>query len=133
MFKNPIYSGTLNAALCSLGAGDRFAVFSAHFPIPEGIEVVDLALCAGIPDFETVFMLLSEQVDIDLITRTEELAIADERIRNLLDTRSKALDISIEALAYRQFKILTKNVRFAVRTGETEVHASVVMRAREVR
>jgi D-ribose pyranose/furanose isomerase RbsD len=38
----------------------------------------------------------------------------------------------MEALTYRQFKILAKTARFAVRVGETEVQASVVLRVREV-
>jgi D-ribose pyranase len=132
MVKNPIFHAELNAALCRLGAGDRIAILSAHFPAPEGIPLIDLALCAGIPGFEQVLTLLTDQIEVDQMTRTEELIKADDRLKNQLDSQADRMNIKVEALTYRQFKILTKSARFAIRTGETEVQASLVLRVREV-
>jgi D-ribose pyranase len=132
MIRNPIFNSDLNAALSRLGAGDRFAVISARHPVPEGVELIDLALCAGVPDFKTIYTLMMDQVEIDQITRTEELEKTAPDIKTMVEDKAAEAGAKMEALTYRQFKILAKTARFAVRVGETEVQASVVLRVREV-
>ena len=132
MSRNPILNASLNAALCRVGAGDRIAVISGRFPAPEGVEVVDLALCAGVPDLKTTIELLMSQLEVDQITRTEELEKVSPSLLALVESAAAAVDAKMEALTYRQFKILTKSARFVVRIGEEEVQASVVLREREV-
>ncbi|MZQ98269.1 MAG: hypothetical protein GT601_11395 [Acidaminobacter sp.] len=132
MSRNPILNAALNAALSKVGAGDRIAVIAARFPAPEGVEVIDLALCDGVPSFKTTFELLMSQLDIDQITRTEELEKADSEAKSYIESLAEAKGAKMEALTYRQFKILAKSARFAVRIGEAEVQASVVLREREV-
>lgn len=132
MSRNPILNAALNAALSKVGAGDRIAVIAARFPAPEGVEVIDLALCDGVPSFKTTFELLMSQLDIDQITRTEELEKTDPETKSYIESLAEVKEAKMEALTYRQFKILAKSARFAVRIGETEVQASVVLREREV-
>lgn len=132
MSRNPILNAALNAALSKVGAGDRIAVTAARFPAPEGVEVIDLALCDGIPSFKTTFELLMSQLDIDQITRTEELEKTAPEVVTFIEAQAEAAEAKMEALTYRQFKILAKTARFVVRTGESEVQASVVLRERDV-
>jgi D-ribose pyranase len=132
MSRNPILNAALNAALSKVGAGDRIVVIAARFPAPEGVEVIDLALCDGVPSFKTTFELLMSQLDIDQITRTEELEKSDPEAKSYIESLAEVKGAKMEALTYRQFKILAKSARFAIRIGETEVQASVVLREREV-
>lgn len=132
MSRNPILNAQLNAALSKVGAGDRVALIAARFPTPEGVEVIDLALCDGIPSFKTAFELLIMQLDVDQVTRTEELEKQNPQLQKLIEAQTEAVGAKMEALTYRQFKVLAKTARFAVRVGEAEVQASVILREREV-
>lgn len=132
MSRNPILNAQLNAALSKVGAGDRVALIAARFPAPEGVEVIDLALCDGIPSFETAFELLIMQLDVDQVTRTEELEKQNPQLQKRIEAQTEAVGAKMEALTYRQFKVLAKTARFAVRVGEAEVQASVILREREV-
>lgn len=132
MSRNPILNAQLNAALSKVGAGDRVALIAARFPAPEGVEVIDLALCDGIPSFKTAFELLIMQLDVDQVTRTEELEKQNPQLQKLIEAQTEAVGAKMEALTYRQFKVLAKTARFAVRVGEAEVQASVILREREV-
>jgi len=132
MSRNPILNAALNSALCKVGAGDRIAVIAARFPAPEGVEVIDLALCDGVPSFKTALELLISQLDIDQITRTEELEKTGPDIKEYVESLAEATGAKMEALTYRQFKILAKSARLVIRIGESEVQASVVLREREV-
>ncbi|SCZ81495.1 RbsD/FucU domain-containing protein [Acidaminobacter hydrogenoformans] len=132
MSRNPILNAELNAALSKVGAGDRVALIAARFPAPEGVEVIDLALCDGVPSFKTAFELLVMQLDVDQVTRTEELEKQSPELQKLIEAQTEAVGAKLEALTYRQFKVLAKTARFAVRVGETEVQASVIIREREV-
>ena len=132
MSRNPILNAQLNAALSKVGAGDRVALIAARFPAPEGVEVIDLALCDGIPSFKTAFELLIMQLDVDQVTRTEELEKQNPQLQKLIEAQTEAVGAKMEALTYRQFKVLAKTARFAVRVGEAEVQASVILRERDV-
>lgn len=132
MSRNPILNAQLNAALSKVGAGDRVALIAARFPAPEGVEVVDLALCDGVPSFKTAFELLVMQLDVDQVTRTEELEKQNPQLQKLIEAQTEAVGAKMEALTYRQFKVLAKTARFAVRVGEADVQASVILREREV-
>lgn len=132
MAKNPVLNAALNSALSKVGAGDRVALISARFPAPEGVELIDLALCEGVPDFQTTFELLIQQLDVDQMTRTEELEKTAPRTKAMIEAQAEAQGIKVEALTYRQFKILTKSARFALRIGDSEVQACVVLRERDV-
>ena len=48
-------SGILNAQLirciAELGHKDLFMIGDAGMPIPKGVEIVDLVVCGGVPDF----------------------------------------------------------------------------------
>lgn len=132
MSRNPILNAQLNAALSKVGAGDRVALIAARFPAPEGVEVIDLALCDGIPSFKTAFELLIMQLDVDQVTRTEELEKQNPQLQKRIEAQTEAVGAKMEALTYRQFKVLAKTARFAVRVGEAEVQASVILRERDV-
>ena len=63
--------GLLNAQgkylLARLGHLDYLAITDAGFNIPEGVEVVDLAVKPNLPDLMTVLDLVMKEIEIEKI------------------------------------------------------------------
>lgn len=53
MKKRGILNAELMRCIASLGHKDLFMIGDAGMPIPEGVKVIDLAVCSGVPLFNS--------------------------------------------------------------------------------
>ena len=51
MKKRGIINAQLAGLIAGLGHKDAFMIGDGGMPIPKGVEIVDLALCGGVPTF----------------------------------------------------------------------------------
>ena len=69
--------GIINAQLAGLRAGlghkDLFMVADGGMPVPKGVEIVDLALCGGVPTFRQVMDAVLDEVQVEGYTLAEEI------------------------------------------------------------
>ena len=56
MKKRGIINAQLAGLIAGLGHKDTFMIGDGGMPIPKGVEIVDLALCGGVPTFRQVWM-----------------------------------------------------------------------------
>jgi len=128
MKKTPLLNIALSRLIASLGHGDMVVVGDAGLPVPPGVELIDLALTHGVPDFiSTLNVVLSEM-------QVESHAIAKE----IFDKQPSALS-ALEALngegalgrrdllGHEQFKVLSRQARAIVRTGECQPYCNIVL------
>lgn len=128
MKKTPLLNIALSRLIASLGHGDILVIGDAGLPVPPGVELIDLALTQGIPDFiSTLRVVLSEM-------QVESHAIAKE----IFDKQPSALS-ALEALngegalgrrdllGHEQFKVLSRQARAIVRTGECQPYCNIVL------
>jgi len=54
MKKRGIINAQLAGLIAGLGHKDTFMIGDGGMPIPKGVEIVDLALCGGVPTFRQV-------------------------------------------------------------------------------
>ena len=62
MLIHGILNAQLSAALAGLRHKDVFVVSDCGLPVPQGIEVIDLAVVFGVPRFEEVPLLPMEKI-----------------------------------------------------------------------
>jgi D-ribose pyranase len=128
MKKTPLLNIALSRLIASLGHGDMVVIGDAGLPVPPGVELIDLALTHGVPDFiNTLNVVLSEM-------QVESHAIAKE----IFDKQPSALS-ALEALngegalgrrdllGHEQFKVLSRQARAIVRTGECQPYCNIVL------
>lgn len=61
MKKTALLNVALSRLIASLGHGDMVVIGDAGLPVPPGVELIDLALTHGVPDFvSTLKVVLSE-------------------------------------------------------------------------
>lgn len=116
-------SGLLNPDLCyaiaRFGHTDTWAVADCGLPIPEHVEIIDLALVFGIPTFEQVLNALKPEVVVEGAVIAEG---APERIREMVDT-------DVEVVTHEELKAQLAECAFVIRTGETTAYANVIFKS----
>lgn len=114
-------TGILNAdlayAINRLGHMDTFAVADCGLPIPDHIEVIDLALVFGVPRFADVVSAVLAEVVV------QEATIANQTpasVRELLGA------CPVTEVSHDELKDQIGDVKFVIRTGETTPYANVI-------
>jgi D-ribose pyranase len=127
MKKRGIINAQLAGYIAALGHKDTFIIGDAGMPIPPGIPIVDLALCSGIPSFEQVLSAVLDETVIEHYYIAEEII---EKNDHLLQFIKESLPgIENEMIPHNELKEKTKNIKFAVRTGEFTPYPNIILRA----
>lgn len=127
MKKMGILNAQLIGCIAALGHKDTFMIGDAGMPIPKGVEVVDLVLCGGVPTFEQVMDAVLKETEIEYYYLAEEIK---EKNVKLLEYIQKALpEVENEMIPHIELKEMSKNVKFAVRTGEFTPYPNIILRA----
>lgn len=122
MKRGGILHPELSAHLARLGHTDTFVIGDAGLPVPPGVARVDLAVTLGVPGFAEVLDAILAEIEVEgAVIATEA---AGSAAGALLDARVPGA----ETVPHEEFKQLTDQARFVVRTGETIPYANVIVR-----
>ncbi|MBO8194242.1 D-ribose pyranase [Streptomyces oryzae] len=124
MKKSGILNRHLSGALAQLGHTDLVVVCDVGLPIPQGPTVVDLAFRTGVPSFAEVLTGLLEELEVEGAVAAAEVRKANPECGSLLDGHFPGL----EFVPHEDLKVLTRQARLVVRTGEARPYANVVLR-----
>ncbi|MGZ0782279.1 D-ribose pyranase [Pseudomonas saponiphila] len=128
MKKTPLLNIALSRLVASLGHGDIVVIGDAGLPVPAGVELIDLALTHGVPDFlGTLKVLLSEM-------QVESHVLAEEILRKRPQPLSGLDELDLNGqlgarklLSHEDFKVLCRQARAVVRTGECQPYCNIAL------
>jgi D-ribose pyranase len=125
MKKGKLLNSRISAVISEMGHTDTIVIADAGLPIPDSAERIDLALCAGTPDFLSVLKTVLEELQVEEFTIASEILeknpVIDFEIKKLL--RSAKMNV----VPHEEFKALTKNAKAVIRTGECSPYANVIL------
>jgi D-ribose pyranase len=127
MKKTGIIHGELAKQIAQIGHQDLFLVCNAGLAIPNTIPTIDLAITAGTPDIETVLKAILEEMEVEYYFIPEELR--DEHKEKYETIKALMPEAKEEVNPFIGFRSFTRNVKFAVRTGDTTRYANYILRA----
>lgn len=127
MKKHGILNMQLAGLIAGLGHRDLFLIGDAGLPIPPGVPIVDLALCGGVPTFEQVLDAVLYEATVEYYCLAEEIRDKNERLLKYIHSSLPEIDFTM--VPHTEFKEMTKNVKFAVRTGEFTPYPNIILRA----
>lgn len=128
MKKTPLLNVALSRLIASLGHGDKVVIGDAGLPVPPGVELIDLALTHGVPDFiSTLKIVLSEMQVESHVLACEILEKKPSALTSLDELAAEGALGRRELLSHEQFKILSRQARAIVRTGECQPYCNVVL------
>ena len=123
--------GIINAQLAGLIAGlghkDTFMIGDGGMPIPKGVEIVDLALCGGVPTFVQTMDAILDETEIEFYTIAEEIVEKNPTLLKYM--QEKMPGVEYEMIPHLDLKEMSKTVKFAIRTGEFTPYPNVILRA----
>ena len=127
MKKRGIINAQLAGLIAGLGHKDAFMIGDGGMPIPKGVEIVDLALCGGVPTFRQVMDAVLDEAEIESYTIAKEIV---EKYPELLTyIREKLPEAEEEMILHTELKERSAQVKFAVRTGEFTPYPNIILRA----
>lgn len=121
MKRDGILHAQLNERIARLGHTDTFVIGDRGLPVPPGVECVDLAVITGVPGFADVLEAVLREVEVEDAVVAQEAGTSP--VREVLDRNLPAA----RRVPHEEFKELTRQARFVVRTGEATPYANVIL------
>lgn len=127
MKKRGIINAQLAGLIAGLGHKDLFMIADGGMPIPKGVEIVDLALCGGVPTFRQVMDAVLDEAQVESYTLAEEIA---ENNPELLAYIKEKLDgVDCRMISHAELKEESKKLKFVIRTGEFTPYPNIMLQA----
>ncbi len=127
MKKRGIINAQLAGLIAGLGHKGTFMIGDGEMPIPKGVEIVDLALCGGVSTFKQVMDAVLDETQIESYVLAEEIV---EKNQPLLTYIRESLPEAEESMIFHMaLKKMSKNVKFAIRTGEFTPYPNIILTA----
>lgn len=127
MKKRGIINAQLAGLIAGLGHMDTFMICDGGMPIPKGVEIVDLALCGGVPTFRQVMDAVLEETEIEYYTIAEEITAKNPEL--LAYIQEKLAGVESQMIGHTYLKEMSRSVKFAVRTGEFTPYPNIILRS----
>ncbi|POF42310.1 D-ribose pyranase [Pseudomonas laurylsulfativorans] len=128
MKKTPLLNIALSRLIASLGHGDMVVIGDAGLPVPPGVELIDLALTHGIPDFASTLKVVLSEMQVESHVLAQEFFDKKPSPLVTLDELNGGGALGRrEVLTREQFKVLSRQARAIVRTGECQPYCNIVL------
>lgn len=127
MYKTGTLNSEISKVLSDLGHTDEIVIGDCGLPIPDGVKKIDLALVKGLPSFMDVLTEIEKHMVIEHITLASEIKSANTKV---LSEIQKLMDeVAITFVTHEEFKVLNKNAKVIIRTGEATPYANIILRS----
>ena len=123
MKKHGILNRELAGRFAKLGHTDQIVIADCGLPIPEGVPCIDLSYKLGEPGFLAILEAVLDDLVVESAALAEEIKTNNERLSREL---MKLLP-NISYVSHEEFKRMTKNAKFIIRTGEITPYANVIL------
>ncbi|WP_145407490.1 D-ribose pyranase [Paenibacillus xylanexedens] len=128
MKRHGILNSHISKILSDLGHTDLIAIADAGLPVPEGVRKIDLALKLGTPSFREVVETIADDMVIEKVIVAEEIREANPEALQFMIDRFGEGNVSV-SVSHEQFKVLTRQVKAVIRTGEATPYANCILQA----
>lgn len=125
MLKSGILHPQLNRVLAETGHTDVLTICDRGFPVPVGVERVDLALIDDIPTVLDVLRAMDGQFVMDTVIIAEEMKEASAHRYEQLRREFSHLRFRVES--HPRLKQISLHSRAVIRTGDSVPYANIVV------
>ncbi|WP_025130156.1 D-ribose pyranase [Pseudomonas sp. PH1b] len=128
MKKTPLLNIALSRLVASLGHGDIVVIGDAGLPVPPGVELIDLALTHGVPDFLGTLKVLLSEMQVERHVLAEEILLKQPTPLPALEALTASAELGQrQLLSHEDFKALTRQARAVIRTGECQPYCNIAL------
>lgn len=122
--------GILNAeisyAISKLGHMDEMMVVDAGFPIPQGVNTVDLSLDVNVPTVLQVLEVLLKYFSVEKIIMSNQTnQTSPTKFKSIAEKFDKSVEVEI--MEHSDLKLRSKGVKLIIRTGDFTAYSNVLL------
>jgi len=97
-------------------------------PVPPGVELIDLALTHGVPEFISTLKVVLSEMQVESHVLADELFVKQPPALAALNELNAAGAVGERTLvSHEQFKVLSQQARAVIRTGECQPYCNIVL------
>ena len=96
-------------------------------PVPKGVEIVDLALCGGVPTFRQVMDAVLDEAQVERYTLAEEIVENNPELFAYIKEKLAGTDSRM--ISHEKLKEESKKLKFVIRTGEFTPYPNIMLQA----
>lgn len=127
MKKIGIMNADVSNVISKMGHTDMITIGDSGLPIPSDTKRIDLSIKQGLPSFIDVLDMVLTELEVEEIVLAEEIKEKNEDVlKNILDRFENK---KITWISHEEFKILTKESKAVIRTGECSPYANVILKS----
>ena len=127
MKKSTLINSEISYEISKMGHTDSIVVCDSGLPIPSGVKRIDLALKKGLPTFLDTLDTILEELEVEEVIIAEEIIEASNDLNKEIEKRFA--NITITTVSHEDFKMLTKESKAIVRTGEFTPYANIILKS----
>lgn len=128
MKKTPLLNIALSRVVASLGHGDVLMIVDAGMPVPPGVELIDLAVTHGIPDFISVLNTVLAEMQVESHVLADEMYEKQPPALAAIETLNAAGQLGAQrSISHEALKQLSRTARAIVRTGECQPYTNIAL------
>nr|WP_245362868.1 D-ribose pyranase [Pseudomonas sp. BP8] len=118
----------LSRTIAGLGHGDILLIGDAGLPVPAGVELIDLAVTPGLPDFASVLRVVVSEMQVERHVLAEEIfQVVPPGLAEVEALFDQSLLGTRERLPHSEFKVLSRQAKVIVRTGECQPYSNIAL------
>ena len=125
MKKRGFLSAPVAEVIASVGHTDRLIVCDAGFPVPRGIQRIDLAVTANLPSLPDVLRVILDDLEVERFILAKETPEASPK--RYAEILALLPDVSHEEVPHAEFKLLAREVRAVIRTGDFVPYSNILL------
>lgn len=135
MKKGVLLNSEISYTISKLGHGDSIVIGDSGLPIPDSCKRIDLAVSRGIPSFLDVLDAVLAEYRVEEIVLAEETKEINPVIYQGIISKIKELqndegyNIKITEVSHEELKILNKDSKAIIRTGECTPYANILLKS----
>ena len=127
MKKTALLNSQLSEVISKMGHTDMLAIGDCGLPIPDCTKRIDLALIKNLPSFiDTLKAVLLELQVEEVIIAAE---IETKNIEVYKKIKEEIGDTKITIVSHEELKVLLKDCKAVVRTGEQTPYANIILKS----
>jgi D-ribose pyranase len=126
MKKTGILHAELSWLVAGMGHRDLLVIGDAGLPVPKGVDVIDLALRAGVPGFLVTLATVLEELHVEEAVIDAEMATVSPELAAEFRAAWPAA-VPLREVPHAELQRLAREARAIVRTGEFTPYANIVL------
>ena len=128
MKKTALLNIELSRVIASLGHGDVLMIIDAGMPVPAGVELIDLALTRGVPDFVSVLDVVLTEMHVESHVLADEMIRAQPPALQVIESLNLDDQLGQQRwISHEELKAISRTAKVIVRTGECQPYSNVAL------